>query len=195
MSEKLLGKSCKGKLFVISAPAGTGKTTLVRMLLQEFSCVRQVLSYTTRKPRKEEKEGSDYFFISQEEFFQMREKKEFLEWVNIFGNYYGSSKKFIEKQEQKGHHLIMVIDTQGALQIKEKREAVFIFLHPPSVKELQRRLEDRGAQTEEELKERLKKAEKERKMASHYDYQIVNDKLSVTYEILRAILIAEEHKT
>ncbi len=195
MSEKVLGKKKPGKLFVISAPAGTGKTTLVKMLLEEFSCVKQILSFTTREPRKGEKEGEDYFFISKEKFYEMREKKEFLEWVNIFGNYYGSSRKFVEKEQNKGYHLVMVIDTEGAFQIREKKEAVLIFVHPPSLQELKLRLEARNADTEESLKERLEKAEKEIKKAPYFDYQIINDKLSVTYEILRAIFIAEEHKT
>src|SRR5689334_14980451 len=115
----------KGLIFVISAPAGTGKTTLVRMLIQEFSRVVESVSFTTRPPRPNEVARHDYHFISLEEFENKIEEGEFLEYAKVFGNFYGTSRKAVESEQAKGKHVILVIDTQGALQLMEKLEAVF----------------------------------------------------------------------
>src|SRR3990167_2920947 len=135
----LLGGLKKGLVFVISAPAGTGKTTLVRMLRDEFHCLIESVSFTTRKPRTSEKEGVDYFFISKEAFEQKIREGEFLEHAQVFDNYYGTSKIFVEKEREKGKHVILIIDTQGALQLMQKLDAVFIFISPPSLEELKNR--------------------------------------------------------
>lgn len=185
----------KGILFVVSAPAGTGKTTLVRMLLDEFhSRVVESVSYTTRFPRPNEVAGRDYHFISNEEFQKKIAEGEFLEYAQVFGQYYGTSRKAVEAQQGKGKHVILVIDTQGALQLKDKLEAVFIFISPPSLEELKSRLHRRKSESDEAIEHRLSWAEKEMALSGRYCYHIVNDHLKAAYEALRSILIAEEHK-
>lgn len=190
----VLGGLNRGLVFVISAPAGTGKTTLVRMLREEFHCIVESVSYTTRSPRANETPGRDYYFIAPDEFKQKIAEEEFLEYAQVFGNYYGTSRKFVESQQEKGKHVILVIDTQGAMQLKGKIDAVFIFISPPSLEELKFRLHSRKSETEEAIHHRLSWAEKEIALAKHYDYHIVNDHLKTAYDVLRSILIAEEHK-
>lgn len=191
---QILGGLKQGLIFVVSAPAGTGKTTLVRMLHEEFPCVVESVSYTTRHPRASEVPDRDYHFIAVREFEQKIEEGEFLEYAKVFGNYYGTSQKAVEAQLKKGKHVVLVIDTQGALQLMGKIAAVFIFLSPPSLEELRSRLTARKSETEESLRHRLSFAEKEMELAKKYDYHIVNENLKTAYEVLRSILIAEEHK-
>lgn len=191
---KVLGGLKKGLVFVISAPAGTGKTTLVRMLQKEFDCVDESISYTTRQPRPSEVPGRDYHFITVPEFEKRIGEGEFLEYAQVFGNYYGTSRKFVQERQIKGHHVILVIDTQGAMQLMGFLEAAFIFISPPSLEELQSRLYARKSETREVIEQRLSWAVKEMALAPRYDYHIVNDHLKTAYDVLRAILIAEEHK-
>lgn len=191
---RLLGNLKKGLLFVLSAPAGTGKTTLAHMLCEEFSCVTMSVSCTTRKPRGNEEEGKHYHFISHEAFHEKIRAGEFLEYAEVFGNYYGTTKSSVVAAQERGKHVLLVIDTQGALQVKERIPATLIFIRPPSMEELKTRLMKRQTESEKMIEERLSWAKKELAMASHYDYDIVNDNLQVAYETLRNILIAEEHK-
>lgn len=184
----------KGLIFVISAPAGTGKTTLVRMLQEEFSSVIENVSFTTREPRPNEVAGRDYHFISLPEFEKKIREGDFVEYAEVFGNYYGTSREALSAQQEKGKHVVLVIDTQGALQLKEKIDAIFIFISPPSLEELRARLYRRRSETEEAIERRLSWAEKEMELISRYDYHIVNDQLKVAYDALRSILIAEEHR-
>jgi len=193
--KQVLGGLKKGLVFVISAPAGTGKTTLVRMLQSEFSCVVESVSYTTRAPRASEVEGRDYHFITVPEFEKRIKEGEFLEHAKVFGHYYGTSRKFVEETQRKGHHVVLVIDTQGTLQLQGKLEATFIFVSPPSLEELKARLLARKSESKESIEQRLSWAEKEMALSSRYDYHIVNDHLKTAYDVLRAILIAEEHHT
>jgi guanylate kinase len=190
----LLGGKERGLFFVISAPAGTGKTTLVRMLQEEFSCVVESISYTTRHPRPNETNGRDYHFITVEEFEQKIQEGEFLEYAKVFDNYYGTSRKFVESQEKKGKHVLLIIDTQGAMQLRGKIDGVFIFLSPPNLDELHARLLRRKTESDEAIAYRLSWAEREMEYAPNYDYHIVNENLKVAYDVLRSILIAEEHK-
>jgi guanylate kinase len=194
MKRKLLGNLKEGILFILSAPAGTGKTTLVRMLAEEFPCITPSISYTTRKPRPDEIDKISYHFISEKKFEKKIEEDEFLEYVRLYGHYYGTSKKWVSERLSQGKHVILVIDTQGALQIKEKVKARSIFLLPPSLEELQRRLEERKTESDVVIQERLLTAQGELRHASWYDYQMINDDLSTAYQILRSILIAEEHR-
>lgn len=195
MTEKLLGTLSKGLVFVVSAPAGTGKTTLVRMLVDEFPCVSVSVSCTTRSMRSGEIADKDYHFLSPEEFEQKLKKGEFLEYAHVFGHYYGTLQTDVDKQLNSGKHVILVIDTQGAMQLKERGvSAVFIFVRPPSLSELRERLFKRKTEKNEHIEERLAWAQKELEMVIEYDYQIVNDNLHRAYEVLRSILIAEEHK-
>jgi guanylate kinase len=192
---KLLGNLKKGLVFVVSAPAGTGKTTLVKMLVDEFSCVKASISCTTRPPREGEASGEDYEFISKKEFEKKIADGDFLEYATVFGHYYGTSKKTVSKEQEEGKHVILVIDTQGAMQIKKIFHAVYVFILPPSMEELSKRLKKRKTEPPEKIKSRLEWAKKEVEMAVYYDYQIVNDNLIIAYQVLRSILIAEEHKT
>jgi len=195
MSDKILGKLDKGILFIISAPAGTGKTTLVRLLLDEFPCVTESISCTTRPPRESEVPGKDYHFISEALFEEKIAAGEFLEYARVFGHYYGTSKEFVQNEQGKGKHVVMVIDTQGAQQVKRRIKAISIFVTPPNLEELRERLFKRKTETLEKIEERLSWAKKEMAMADEYNYQLVNDNLHHAYDILRSILIAEEHKT
>lgn len=195
MSEKLLGNTKRGLLFVISAPAGTGKSTLVDMLVQEFpEALKESCSCTTRLPRPGEIAQHHYEFITVAEFEKKIQEEAFLEYAEVFGNYYGTPKEGVERTIEKGEHVILVIDTQGAMQIRERMSGVYIFISPPSFEELRNRLYKRKTESEEKIQERLLWAEKEMAYASKYDYQIVNDNLAITYQILRSIFIAEEHK-
>lgn len=194
--EKVLGNLKKGLVFVISAPAGTGKTTLARMLMDEFLSVKESISCTTRPLRKQEIPDLDYHFLTKEEFEKKIAVGEFLEYAEVFGSYYGTLKAQVEQKRELGQHVVLVIDTQGAKQLKETGyPAIFIFVQPPSLAELRLRLFHRKTEPEEGIEERLRRAEEEIKMATQYDYIIVNDNLHRAYDILRSILIAEEHKT
>lgn len=194
MSKKLLGNLPRGLLFIVSAPAGTGKTTLVQMLTDEFPCVVRSITTTTRKPRPGEKEGVDYFFLTEEEFQEKLKTGDFLEHVTIYGHHYGTSKSRIEKALSEGKHVVLVIDTQGALQLKGRVDAIYIFISPPSIEELNKRLLQRRTETPEAIEKRVAWARHELEMISHYDYHIVNDDLSVAYAALKSILIAEEDR-
>lgn len=191
---QLVGSLDRGLLFVLSAPAGTGKTTLVDMLTKEFPSVVRSISYTTRPPRHGEIPGLHYHFLSEEEFKQKIEFHEFLEYVELYGYYYGTSKQWIEDQLSQRRHVILVIDTQGGLQIKPKVPATFIFIRPPSMEELRQRLVLRKTELPAVIEQRLAWAEKEIQDAQQYDYMIVNDNLAVAYQILKSVIIAEEHR-
>lgn len=183
-----------GIIFVVSAPAGTGKTTLVRMLQDEFPNVIESVSYTTRSPRAQEIPGKDYYFITHQEFKQKIAAGEFLEYAEVFGQFYGTSRNFLAEQQNKGNHVVLVIDTQGALFLKEKLDAVFIFIRPPSMEVLKERLLVRKSESNEAIQERLLWAEKEIKCIDVYDYEIINDRLDHAYDVLRSIVIAETHR-
>lgn len=190
----LLGNLEEGKFFVVSAPAGTGKTTLVKKLVDEFPCVKTTVSFTTREPRTGEIDGVDYQFISREKFQKKIEKQDFLEYIELYGDFYGTSLKDIEKLQKLGHHVVLVIDTQGGIKLKKMLEATLIFIMPPSIEELSSRLTKRKTENEEVIKKRLEWAKHEIADAKHYDYIIVNDNLKTAYQVLRSILIAEEHR-
>jgi len=190
----LLGGLKRGLPFVISAPAGTGKTTLVRMLLQEFPCVKESVSFTTRAQRTGEIPGFDYHFITQAEFEGRIKDNEFLEYAQVFNNYYGTSRREVEAGLSSGKHIVLVIDTQGAMQLMGALEATFIFISPPNLVELKSRLHSRKSETPETIEHRLSWAEKEMALRFRYDYHIINDDLATAYIALKSILIAEEHK-
>ena len=198
MSNQLLGNLPQGLIFVISAPAGTGKTTLVDQLTQEFPSVVRSISCTTRAPRPGEKDGTDYFFLDKKAFEARIQKGDFLEHAKIFGQYYGTSKEFVQKKLQEGKHVVLVIDIQGALQLqkqlKGKNSPIFIFISPPSFQALKERLHKRQTEDSSSIEERLETAKRELEMVHHYDYHIVNDRLETAYTVLKSILIAEDHK-
>ncbi|MGA1846637.1 guanylate kinase [Deferribacter abyssi] len=187
----------KGKLFVISAPSGAGKTSLCNKLLAKYpKRLRYSISFTTREPRVGEVNGEDYFFIDEKEFKKMVDSGEFLEWAVVHGNYYGTSKKVIENFIKDGFDVILDIDPQGARQIKSKfNDAIFIFIIAPSLKELRNRLINRRTESMEKINLRLKNALKEIKFFKMYDYLIINRFLNVAFEELDAIYKAEHLKT
>lgn len=191
----LLGHLPKGLFFVVSAPAGTGKTTLVQMLMKEFPLVIASISYTTRQPREGEVHGQHYHFINESDFKEKISAADFLEYVKLYGYYYGTSRQWVCAQQEQGRHVILVIDTQGALQLqKEDFDAIYIFVSPPSLNVLRERLANRKTETAETLEKRLEWAQKEMEAARYYDYNIINDDLHQAYEVLRSIVIAECHR-
>jgi len=154
------------------------------------------VSYTTRKPRSGEINGKDYFFVDRETFERMIDEGDFLEWAEVYGNLYGTSKSQVTRALEAGKDILLDIDTQGALQVKKNfPEAVLIFILPPSLSELERRLRSRGTDDEETIGKRLKIARDEIEKALYYDYLVVNDVLEVAFEKLRSIITAEKCKT
>jgi guanylate kinase len=184
----------KGLLFVVSAPAGTGKTTLVERLCRQRAGVVRSITCTTRKPRKNEVPGIDYHFLTRSLFQKKVEEGEFLEHVELFGEYYGTSRFEVERLLQTGKHVCLVIDTQGARKLKEETQAVSIFISPPSLQELERRLRQRQTETPQAIATRLFRAEDEINQVVHYDYHIVNEELEEAYRVLESIVIAETHR-
>lgn len=191
----LLGETKEGLTFIVSAPAGSGKTTLVQKLVHEFPSIVASISYTTRQPREGEIQGVHYHFITDSEFEAKIAANDFLEYVKLYGTYYGTSRQWIKEQQQQGKHVILVIDTQGALQLKGKIPAVLIFIRPPSIEVLRYRLIQRQTESLEVIEKRLKWAQMEFEVAQQYNYQLTNDDLETAYQVFRSIFIAESHRT
>lgn len=184
----------KGRLFVISGPSGTGKGTICKKI-QEMERVRLSVSMTTRRPRDGEIHGIHYFFVSRDEFCRMIEHHEFLEYAEVYGNFYGTPKRNVLDMMDQGYDVVLEIDIQGALQVKEVYpEAVFIFILPPSMCELRRRLTERGSETQESLNLRMGETLKEIGYIDQYDYYIVNEQLAEAVERVMAIMLAEHSR-
>ncbi|MFO0596757.1 MAG: guanylate kinase [Myxococcaceae bacterium] len=185
-----------GLLLVLSAPSGAGKTTLARMLEQEFPGAEFSISYTTRAPRGAERNGQDYHFVDTLTFQQMIDRNEFVEWAEVHGNFYGSSKQVVAQSWRQGGIGVFDIDVQGGTSIKRKYpDSVTIFILPPSMTELERRLRARGTDADEVIRRRMlaARAESERGVQS-YDYIVINDQLEVAFQQLRSIVIAERSR-
>jgi guanylate kinase len=180
-----------GKVFVVSAPSGTGKNTLVNRLLEENLNIVESVSYTTRAPRPEEVNGKHYNFIFEKEFEQKIVDGDFLEYAKFAGNYYGTCRKHINSIVEAGKHVILVIETQGAMQLKDNVEATFIFVAPPSLEELERRLKKRNTESKADLCQRLDRARQEMEYAKYYDYTVINDDIEIAYQELRNIITRE----
>lgn len=179
-------------VYIISAPSGSGKSTLVNGVRQIVSGLDFSISFTTRSPRRNEKHEREYSFVPREEFEEMIRKDDFLEYANVFGNLYGTSRKFLREAERSGHDLLLDIDVQGADQIKHKIPgAVRIFILPPDRQTLEDRLRNRSLDAEEVIQRRLATATREIENYANYDYILVNDRLEESVETLKAILLAE----
>ena len=171
-------KEITGKLIVISAPSGTGKTTVVKKLLQQSTNLEASVSFTTRKMRENEKKGLDYFFVSEKTFANMIQNDDFLEHATVFGNFYGTEKKSVSENLQKGVNVILEIDWQGALQIKSSMPScVMIFLIPPSKEVLLARLKNRGTDSDQEIAYRFNQAVLDLEQSNKFDHVLVNDQL------------------
>lgn len=183
----------RGVLIVISGPSGAGKGTICQELLNKNDNIYLSVSATTRSPREGEVDGVNYYFLTQEDFKSKVENKGFIEYANVHGNYYGTPKLNVEKMLEEGKDVILEIDIQGALQVKENfSEGVFIFILPPSMDELKRRIIKRGSETEESLMTRFKNAYKEINYVSKYNYAVVNDTLELAVSKVESIITAEK---
>lgn len=179
-------------VFIISAPSGSGKSTLVSRLVQRDQRLRFSVSYTTRKPRGRERPGENYIYISRPEFEARIEAGEFLEYAEVFGNYYGTSRKILEQSRQEGMDLVLDIDVQGARQLKDKlSEAVSIFVLAPSRDILEQRLRARSEDAEEVIQRRLHDAAEEIRNYKQYDYVLVNHRVDESVDTLVSIIRAE----
>ncbi len=181
----------RGSLFIVSAPSGAGKTTLCRQLVETLPNLGFSVSFTTRRPRPGEVNDRDYTFISREEFRSKAEQGEFIEWAEVHGEFYGTSKKRVEGLLAEGNDVILDIDTQGAMQIKRKfQDGISIFVLPPSLQILRERLETRMTDSEQEIDRRFRRAADEIKTYREYDYVIMNDNLDDAVRKFKAIIIS-----
>ena len=185
----------KGMLIVVSGPSGCGKGTVLAEILKSDKIFYSV-SATTRSPRLGETDGVNYYFLTKEKFETLIEEDGMLEYASYCGNYYGTPKKPVEDMLEQGKHVILEIEVQGAMKVMEKcPEAVFVFILPPSLKELERRLNKRGTEAEDVIKKRLSEAAGEIKQAYKYNYAVINGELSEAVDDLKAIIRAEELKS
>ena len=199
---KKKAKSRKGLLVVISGPSGVGKSSVVQHLMKATPKLKLSLSATTRPPRPNEKNGRDYLFLNEKEFFERQDKHEFLEWAKVHGYYYGTPKSFVEDELLNGSTVVMEVDVQGAAAVKEAAvrgkiktgSVVFIFLIPPSVDILAFRLKKRKTENEEIMNYRLRAAVAELQVMEKYDYIIVNDEIEKAAAKIRAIINVEKER-
>ena len=188
-------KDKTGKLIVISAPSGTGKTTVVKKLLEESANLVASVSYTTRKMRENEKEGLDYFFVGEKTFANMIENDDFLEHATVFGNFYGTEKKSVSQNLEKGINVILEIDWQGAQQIKNRMPScVMIFLIPPSKEVLLCRLKNRGTDSNQEIENRFNQAVEDLEQSNSFDHVLVNDQLDRVVDEIALFIKGESNK-
>ena len=185
----------RGLLFVVSAPSGTGKTTVVERLVQKVPSLALSRSYTSRPIRVGETDGIDYNFITRARFETMIAENAFLEWADVFGNYYGTCADDGERELAGGHDLVLVIDVQGARQVRKQRAGTIgIFVLPPSFETLEQRLRGRSKDSEEAIRRRLATARQEIAAVDEYDYVVVNDELDACVDRLRGIVLAERSR-
>ena len=186
----------KGKLFVITAPSGAGKSSLIKALLTDDPSLKLSISYTTRAPRPGEQNGREYHFVDEREFLAMRDRGEFLESAEVHGNRYGTAKRVIGEALERGHDLLLEIDWQGARQVRGLHpDCIGIFIHPPSVDELERRLRARGQDAEAVIQRRLSNAREELAHAGEFKYAIINKDFEVAKGDLSEIIRKERART
>ncbi len=182
-----------GILIVLSGPSGTGKGTICKALLASYANLHYSISATTRPPRPGEINGVNYWFIAPDEFRTMVEQDELLEWAEVYGNYYGTPRRWVMDMLQGGQDVVLEIDTQGAMQIKRKfPEGVFIFIVPPSIRELEDRIMKRGTDSPAVIAKRLGCVQEELGFAPQYDYAVVNDEVEAATAKVAAIILAEK---
>jgi guanylate kinase len=190
------GPLWRGQLFIVSAPSGTGKTTLVERLVQRVAGLRMSRSYTSRPAREGEQDGVDYNFITRDRFEDMVREGAFLEWADVFGNYYGTSASDTDAMLARGEDVVLVIDVQGARQVRARGiQTIGVFVLPPSAAVLGQRLRGRSKDSEEQIRRRLEVAGAEVDEYAMYDYVVINDELDTAVERLRAIVGAERVRT
>lgn len=184
-----------GLVIVVSAPSGAGKTTICKKILDISSKMVHSISVSTRKPRKGEINGVDYYFVSEKEFLEKRKKKKFVEWARVHDNYYGTPKDFLDESVRKGFDVILDIDVVGALNVKKKYpNSVLIFILPPSMKILENRLRERKTDDEKVIEQRLINAKKELGYVDKYDYVVVNLELEEAIKNILSIINAEKYR-
>ncbi len=191
-------KNKTGKLYILSGPSGTGKGTIVKHLIPKLPQLVRSISATTRLPRKGEVDGVHYFFISKQSFLQKVSESEFLEYDLHFENYYGTPKHFVEENLAKGKNVLLEIDVEGALKVKKNYpQSVLIFVMPPNIAELRRRLRARNTESDADIEERLARVEKEINLIEVYDYTVLNDDINLAVEKVYKIIKENEydHKT
>lgn len=185
----------EGMLVIISGPSGSGKGTVVKELVQKENFALSV-SATTRTPRTGEKEGVHYYFYDKETFEKMKNQNELLEWAEFCGNYYGTPKKYVEQKMAEGKNVILEIEVQGALQIKKLySDCILVFLVPPDIKELEKRLTQRGTEDKQTINRRMNRAIEEMEFVPQYDYIVINDTVEAAAEAICAIVKAESMKS
>ena len=179
-----------GFLIIIVAPSGTGKSTLIKRLMKDLPELKWSTSYTTRPPRTGEVHGENYFFVSLEEFQSMLNSQDFLEYAVVHSNYYGTSKTFINDRLSAGDVILLDLDVQGADRVKAhfKNRAKAIFIEPPSIEELERRLRDRGTESDQVISERIQNAKNELLKKNSYDFLILNDDIEKAYQRLKSLV-------
>lgn len=184
----------QGRLFIIAGSSGVGKGTMLKRFMENNPSLKLSISATTRKPRPDEIDGVNYFFLSEEEFKKSIENNEFLEWAVFSKNFYGTKQNFVEKQLAKGIDLILEIETQGAFQVKDKiKDAVLIFILPPSLEILEERLRGRNTEDEATIQMRLQFAKEEIIAAEKFDYKVVNDNINFAVDNLQKIFDKERN--
>lgn len=182
----------KGLLLVVSGPSGAGKGTVCKRLREMVPQLSFSVSVTTRAPRPGEEPGRDYVFVSRPEFWQMANNGELLEWAHVYGNYYGTPTTFVERELEAGRDVLLEIEMQGALQVRQSFDrGVFVFVLPPSPSEQRRRMEERGSESDGDLQIRLQAALNEIQYVWHYNYVVVNDDVDKSARTLQSVLIAE----
>lgn len=194
-TNQLLESPKRGLLIVLSGPAGVGKDTLLEQWQLVAPNLRRLITYTTRPQTAFERHGLDYYFVTEEEFQSLIEQNAFLEYAQVHGHWYGTPRHKMEELRNAGRDVVLRIDVQGAMQVREQYpDAVLIFIAPPSLEELERRLRKRGRDDEEAIQLRLRNAREEMEYIPKYDYVVVNDDLNRALETLRCILIAERYR-